>query len=206
MAHAMKSSLFGRRMENTIAKLAAQAVVMQVVNLPDRIQQIGARNRDKLGVCQTTLDEDQAALILTMLNEDWSQNLNDIGHLTHWCETGCCRNERQARSKIKHALQVLLLGAFETPLLYRWKHVEPAAEFTLRGLLVHRVLEHVWRCSLSQQADDPIVDQDVADLDEDNADLSPAEKQKVRATKVLQLLSRQDSVVTWRRCRIRVDV
>ena len=197
MAHAMKSSLHTRRMENIVSKMAAQTVVMQVANLPERIQQSQAKNRDKLGVCQTTLDEDAAELILSMLNEDWSQSLSDLGHLTHWCQAGCCRSERHAKSKMKQALQMLLLDAFETPLLYRWKHVEPASEFTLRGLLVHRVLEHAWRSSLKEHADDAVVDQDVADLDEDNADLSPAEKQKVRATKVLQLLSTPDSIATW---------
>ena len=71
--------------------------------------------------------------------------------------------------------------------------MEPAAEFVLCGLLLYRLLEYAWRACLSDQSDEPVQAAAGPDgLDIDEADLSPAEKQKVRATKVLALLSEQE--------------
>ena len=119
------------------------------------------------------------------------------GRLTHWCEARCCRDVKKLVTRSNVCLELLILQGFEVPLLYRWKHVQPAAEFCLRAMLIHGLLEHTWRLSLSEQSDpysEPV--QELLNYDEDNADLSPAEKQKVRATKVLQLPSGPEAVVT----------
>ena len=200
MAHAMKSSLFSRRLEQLVKKLAAQAEIIPVTTLPTRIRDLQAVNAKKLAVCQSTLSADCVTATLTMLNDDWQQDLSILGKLTHWCQAGCCKNEQTARNKIQAVLEKLLLDTFEVPLLYRWKHVEPAAEFTLRGLLVHRVLEFCWRNCLSEQLDEAVQPGGPDHVDIDEADLSPAEKQKVRATKVLHLLSEPEAPVTWMYC------
>ena len=192
MAHSMQSSLQSKRMETVVGRLAADAHVLPVVHLPEHVKEIIASNARKLAVFQSTLTPEHVELLLRMLNSDWSLSLQELdGRLTHVCKAGCCRDEQHSRSKIKEALSLLILQGFDVPLLYRWKFVQPASEFCLRGLLVHALLPHVWRCSLSDQSDPVALP---VGLDEDDPDLSTAERQKVRATKVLQLLEDDNAV------------
>ncbi|CAE6965067.1 unnamed protein product [Symbiodinium necroappetens] len=198
MAHSMKSALHSRRMAAIAGNLASTVEVYPVATLPQRVTACIARNARKLASCRSYMTEDDVALVLSTLNEDWSLPLSKMkGRLTHWCEAGCCTSLKETRFKVKRCLELLILQGFEVPLLYRWKHVQPAAEFCLRAMLVHGLLEHTWRLSLGEQSD-PYSEprQELLNYDEDNADLSPAEKQKVRATKVLQLLSGPDGVET----------
>eukprot|EP00439_Symbiodinium_sp_Y106_P067384 s684_g11.t1 len=182
-----------------IGNLASTVQVYPVAALPHRITACIARNSRKLASCQSYMTEEDISLVLTTLNECWSLPLSKMnGRLTHWCEARCCRDVKETRYKVKRCLELLILQGFEVPLLYRWKHVQPAAEFCLRAMLIHGLLEHTWRLSLSEQSDpysEPV--QELLNYDEDNADLSPAEKQKVRATKVLQLPSGPEAVANF---------
>ena len=60
------------------------------------------------------------------------------GHLIiHWCLGQCCGSDEEAFEKCVRAFMQLFGKGFPVPLLYRWKHFEPAADYVLKGLLLH---------------------------------------------------------------------
>ena len=98
--------------------------------------------------------------------------------------------------KTREALKATVGKFFDVPLLYRWKHFDPAAQFTLRNLLIHQILMVVWEATMNKVFDEGAIDL-AAFVDADSADLAPAMKQKIRMGKVWQMLSEDGILVTW---------
>ncbi len=196
MAHASRSSLFLHRLDSAIDAVADAVVRHEVVELPSKVQRWKNSNANKISVCSCDLSEEEVDLILSVLNDDWTVDFNKRGgQLQHYCLPGCCASSVETRAKARKALKCTIGSFFAVPLLYRWKHFDPATHFTLRNLLIHGLLRFVWEASMSS-----LFDEDVdlsALIDEDSADLNPATRQKVRMSKVWQLLGEPDTIVTW---------
>ena len=148
----------------------------------------------KLEHCSGFLDEDEQHLIISMLNGSWSDDLSQKAELTHVCSAGCCRDRQESVQKVKKALQIALRMC-ATPLLYRWKHVSPMAEMVLRGLLIHNLWPYVWRECMREKHDVEVEIPETAD----DPNLSPAEAQKIRSAKVLQMLESPDCIASFAR-------
>lgn len=196
MAHASRSSLFRHRLDYAIDAMADLVVRHEVVELPSKVQRWKNSNARKIAVCSCDLSEEQVDLILSVLNDDWAVDLNQRGRqLHHYCLPGCCASSVETRAKVRKALKCTIGSFFDVPLIYRWKHFDPATHFTLRNLLIHGLLRFVWEASMSSMFDEGV---DLTEyIDEDSADLNPAMRQKVRMSKVWQLLGETDTIVTW---------
>ena len=188
MSHAAKPTLFCQRLQNSLAAMAQKAQCIPVMVLPRTTSDAMLANRRKLGLFGSSLDEDQKDLVLCMMNSDWSSPVDEQS-LVHICTPDCCKDEADFRKRMATALHLVYGGFFETPLLYRWKHWEPAAEFAARGMAVHGLLATIWRCCMSEAADQA----DNITIDEDDADGNPAAKQKVRMSKVQKMLDDHDA-------------
>ena len=183
MAHASRSSLFQQRLQNALQVLTQQAQRIPVLVLPASTRAAIQSNRHKLSLCSGDLSEEDFEDTLSLLNGEWSEPLE--GGLVHYCATGCCLDEDTFRKRLRDCLQVLFGRGFSVPLLYRWKHWEPASWYTTRGLLVHGLLPVLWKMARLETADS--VDE-LAALDPDSADMSPALVQQIRSAKVERML------------------
>ena len=135
MAHASKTTLFRSRLANSLDALARQAVRMEVVEVP--LSAKVDQNRAVLNLCSSDLqNSDGQELILSMLNNDWGCPLNN-GSLLHFCKPNCCKTKEDFQFKMRQALEVAFGNIFETPLLYRWKHIDSALAYVIRGLSIH---------------------------------------------------------------------
>ena len=95
------------------------------------------QNRAVLNLCSSDLqNSDGQELILSMLNNDWGCPLNN-GSLLHFCNPNCCKTKEDFQFKMRQALEVAFGNIFETPLLYRWKHIDSALAYVIRGLSIH---------------------------------------------------------------------
>lgn len=196
MAHASKSTSFLQRLDVAIDAVAQQFERRTVVSLPLKVSHIKASNAHKLEICRGDLSDESYQLILTMLNDDWNRPLRqNCGKLTHYCVPGCCASDKACQTKIKAALRASVGSFFDVPLLYRWKHFDPAAQFVLRNIIIHNVMSFVWEASMNKCFDDANVDL-AAFVDADSADLAPAMKQKIRVGKVWTMLSEGNMLVT----------
>ena len=192
MSHASKTSLFQQRLQNALAVFTQRAQRICVGTLPQTTRDAMRNNERKLSLFSTDLSEDQRELILHLLNSDWSIPIEE--GLVHFCAAGCCSDDAEFRRRMATALQAAMGGFFDTPLLYRWKYFDPAAEFTARGLAIHAMLRTVWRWCRSDSAD---VVENLAAQDEDDADLNPAQRQQVRMNKVQIMLDDAAAPVCW---------
>ena len=194
MAHAAQTSLFCRRFEKVLDSLSQNLRVVCVRELPLKVREDMNCNAKKLEHCSGFLDEDEQHLIISMLNGSWSDDLSQKAELTHVCSAGCCRDRQESVQKVKKALQIALRMC-ATPLLYRWKHVSPMAEMVLRGLLIHNLWPYVWRECMREKHDVEVEIPETAD----DPNLSPAEAQKIRSAKVLQMLESPDCIASFAR-------
>lgn len=197
MAHASKSTLFLQRLEVAIEGIANSVVRRPVVEMPQKVSQWKNSNSHMLAICSTDLSEESKELIICMLNDDWSASIKERGRrLSHYCPPGCCESDKACLLKTKAALKATVGTFFDVPLLYRWKHFDPAVHFTLRNLIIHELLMVVWEATMNKSFDDGSQDM-AAYIDADSADMAPAMKQKIRMGKVWQLLSEEGIVVPW---------
>lgn len=91
---------------------------------------------------------------------------------------------------MRSALDATARSLFEVPLLYRWKHWDSAAEYTLRNLMIHGLLCYIWeRCVQNTDQETAYQDQEDNMPDEDSPDVAPAVKQRIRMNKVLRMLT-----------------
>ena len=197
MAHACRSSLFQHRLESAIDSIADSVVRYTVLELPLKVRLWKNANAHKLGICNSDLSEESVEMILSVLNDDWSVPLRErSGKLNHYCPPGCCASDKVCQMKTREALKATVGKFFDVPLLYRWKHFDPAVQFTLRNLLIHQVLMVVWEATMNKVFDEGAIDL-ASFVDADSADLAPAMKQKIRMGKVWQMLSEDGILVTW---------
>ncbi|CAK9110389.1 HMG box domain-containing protein [Durusdinium trenchii] len=148
-------------------------------------------NRTKLSICQSCLSSDEIENILTMFNHDWSVDLrSNCNRIVHFCRAGCCSSDDECHQKCRVALYAAAYRLWDIPLLYRWKHFEPAAEYVLRCLLLHGVLVSAW-AHVCEPGDKEV---NLQAVDEDNPDISPAMRQAVRVNKVLAMLTSPDAI------------
>ncbi|CAE7291626.1 unnamed protein product, partial [Symbiodinium sp. KB8] len=196
MAHVSQSTLFRQRLHAAIKLLAQQAERHEVASLPDTIVAGINDNRKKLSICASDLTDAQQDQLLGMLNHRWSEPLTD-GKLQHWCAPGCCSSLPEMRAKMEEALMSSLGNGFEVPLLYRWKHFEPAVDYTLRNTAMHGLLAHIWPQCMNSKQDDILLEQVV---DDDAPDLDPSIKQQVRLTRVYRLLCQPDTLAKLAQC------
>ena len=196
MAHAVQASLFQHRLETAITTMAESVVRHTVVELPMKVLRWKNANAHKLSICRTDLSDQAVDFILTMLNDDWSALLRDTGKLSHYCPPGCCESERAFRMKIRQAITATLGHFFDVPLLYRWKHFDPAVQFCLRNTIIHGLLSVAWEATMNKAFDDGAVDMSTL-IDADAADLPPAVKQKIRMGKVWNLLNEDGILAPW---------
>ena len=194
MAHASGTSLFRQRLEGGIASLVKAAKRSEVLALPQTTRDAVGRNAKKLKLFSTYLAEDDVDLILSMLNADWAEPMDE--GLVHMCTPDCCTSDMDFQRRMTSALRAAFGGGFEVPLLYRWKGFEAAAEFAARGVGVHGLLLSLWRSCRSDVGD--ITYDNTELLDEDSPDSNPAYKQQVRMSKVQLLLADSVSSVARR--------
>ena len=194
MAHSFSSTLFRQRLDSVLDRLAARAKRRVVAVLPQTVQDYRRKNECKLGLCHCDLTEEEQAELLVVLNNDWDVVCDSDGSLTHWCAPGCCSDERTTKVRVRQVLATSMGRLFACPLLYRWKHMEPALAYCLRNLCIHGLLLSVYAACMSQNNDDQLLQDQILDLD--HPDLSPALKHQVRMGKVLRLLSQPDIIET----------
>ena len=196
MAHASKSTSFLQRLDVAIDSVAKHFVRRTVASLPLKVSHIKASNAHKLEICRGDLSDESCQMILGMLNDDWNRPLRaNCGKLVHYCIPGCCGSDKACQTKMKAALKASVGSFFDVPLLYRWKHFDPAAQFVLRNIIIHNVMSFVWEASMNKSFDDSNIDL-AAFIDADSADLAPAMKQKIRMGKVWTMLSEGNMLVT----------
>ncbi|CAE7224835.1 unnamed protein product, partial [Symbiodinium sp. CCMP2456] len=196
MAHVSQSTLFRQRLHAGIKLLVQQAERHEVASLPDTIVAGINDNRKKLSICASDLTEKQQDLVLCMLNHRWSEPLVD-GKLQHWCAPGCCASVPEMRARLEEALMASLGNGFEVPLLYRWKHFEPAVDYALRNTAMHGLLAHIWPQCMNSKQDDVLLEQV---LDDDAPDLDPSVRQQVRLSRVYRLLCQPDTLSKLAQC------
>lgn len=151
MAHAMQSSNFRQRYDTALDLLASNVDRICVGVLPERVRLSMKQNMSMLQACSHGLTEDDQGFIVSMLNESWLTELPPTGRISHYCHPECCRNTEECNSRMRRTLDLLLGHLFEVPLLYRWKHFEPALHFVARGLAAHSVLCWLWGQCLSNE-------------------------------------------------------
>lgn len=197
MAHASKSTLFAQCLEVAIDSLASAVIRHPLLELPRKVLRWKNSNRHKLHACAMDLSEESVELILSVLNDDWSTSVKQLsGQLNHYCVPGCCSSDLQCRAKTKAALRATVGSFFDVPLLYRWKHWDPATHFVLRNLLIHGVLTFIWEATMNKMFDEESVNV-TQYIDADEADLAPAMQQKIRMGKVWQMLGEDTIIATW---------
>ena len=198
MAHSMKSTLFRQRLDKGLLALVNSTERIQVMSLPRNVSEAVASNRKKLALFCGDLSEEARELVVDMLNDDWGKSYTSLdGHgLIHYCTPYCCRDQASFECRMKDALQHVFAGMFDVPLLYRWKAFDPAAEWTGRGLAIHKLLPILWGWCRTDKADTAPAE-DLCLWDEDSADIAPAMKQQVRMSKAQVLLNDEGSLVSW---------
>ncbi|CAK9027903.1 unnamed protein product [Durusdinium trenchii] len=199
----MQSSNFRQRYDTALDLLASNVDRICVGVLPERVRLSMKQNMSMLQACSHGLTEDDQGFIVSMLNESWLTELPPTGRISHYCHPECCRNTEECNSRMRRTLDLLLGHLFEVPLLYRWKHFEPALHFVARGLAAHSVLCWLWGQCLSNEQLDGEVD-DIATMSEDNPDVAPSLRQKIRVTKVMKLLRDELALVTFAK-GLRID-
>eukprot|EP00439_Symbiodinium_sp_Y106_P065793 s1996_g10.t1 len=117
MAHASGTSLFRQRLEGGIASLVKAAKRSEVLALPQTTRDAVGRNAKKLKLFSTYLAEDDVDLILSMLNADWAEPMDE--GLVHMCTPDCCTSDMDFQRRMTSALRAAFGGGFEVPLLYR---------------------------------------------------------------------------------------
>ena len=191
MSHAMQTNSFKQGMETVLDGYARNAKRSCLLVHSQATQAIRAKNAKKLQLCCYGLKPAEKTLILDMFSADWSEPLTV---LQHTCVAGCCKSDADFRRRLREALRLAFGNEFSTPLLYRWKHWEGAAAYVSRGTALHNMLPRIWSMIHNSEASDLLTM-----WDEDSADLSPAFKQKIRASKVQSLLSSGKAGVAWLR-------
>lgn len=170
-----------------------KATITAVSELPVYVKETLRKNEGKLALCSSDLTSEEKNLMIRMFNEDWSFPFAETDTLTHICSAGCCESTAICRQKIRTCLGACFSRLFECPLLYRWKAVTPACIYTLRGLTFRKLLVYVWQATMSAD-----FDQDFDKMpDIDDADVSPALRQKIRMGKVLDLLQSPETIAPW---------
>ena len=186
LTRAIKSSKF---QDNFIASLdfVADSADRRIVSeLPHHVKRWWNENSGIVRLCLQGLSEDNQETILSVFNDPWCFRPDAwrSSRVVHWCAAGCCPSPAEARKKIREALRLLLEQYPSIPLLYRWKHWEPALNWAIRGTLCNGVLQ----LALSMCTDQNSMSK-VADLDPDSPDLSFALKQEVRLSKSVSFIT-----------------
>ena len=198
--NATKATQFRSRMDNVISTLAQRSRRQLVAALPPSVRELQRRHNDQLLLCSSSMDGDDRALVLQMLNDDWQEPIERSGYLTHLCAPGCCSSENVFKTKMKRCLNILFSSLFSPPLLYRWKGFDEAAEFVTRGLMIKGLLRHIWK-QCQQESSDFISELlEAQAMDEDCPEANPSVRQQIRMRKVMQLLAEPDALATWTQC------
>lgn len=199
MGHAIHASLFRERLEAALEILASKTVRRVVDDLPGHVEEWKEANSVTLETCSS--DIANKSFILTMLNDCWEEPLDQDWKLTHYCTTGCCFSNERCIAKMRQCLAQVFGGLFPLPLLYRWKHFGGACEFVVRGLSIHNMLPKLWQFCLSSKAEE-LSKLDLQAMDEDSPDINPATRQKIRMTKVAELLEEENALDTCQQCHV----
>jgi len=73
----------------------------------------------------------------------WKNQMEGGNTIVHWCGPGCCSSESHCQYRFKEAIDIALGSFPDIPLLYSWKAFEPAANYALRGCLLHQIWPHL---------------------------------------------------------------
>ena len=186
LTRAMKSSKFQDNFENALDMIAERIDRRVVLDLPEHATVWWEENNSMIRLALQGLDEDKQKTILSVFNDPWHFRNNswERGDLVHWCSSNCCPSLAETKAKTREALRILLQEYPAIPLLYRWKHWEPALNWAIRGTLCYGVLQ----LALSMCANQDSISK-CQDLDPDSPDLSFALKQEVRLTKSVSFLT-----------------
>jgi len=104
------------------------------------------KNTSKLSLCDADLSPELSTMVLRFYNHDW-----DLPDWYHWCLPGCCEDSDEKSSERGYEILSAATCKFaDTPLLYRWKHFEPASSHALRGLYLHGVLPRTFAMTLDK--------------------------------------------------------
>jgi len=198
LTRAMKSSKFQDNFEKALAGIAERIDRRVVPELPSSVKTWWENNGALVKMALSGLPPESQEIILAVFNDPWRFDPNTWrdGCFVHWCTAGCCPSAAEAKVKTREALRRLCEDYPAIPLLYRWKHWEPALNWAIRGTFCNGVLQY----ALSMCSDESSVAK-FADLDPDSPDLSFSLKQEVRLTKSVAFLTsdsiRQDLGVSF---------
>lgn len=186
LTRAMKSGKFQDNFDKALNAIAQGMDRRVVCELPGYVVKWWEEEGDTVRVALEGLKQESQDLILSVFNDPWrfDHRTWPRGKFVHWCSTGCCASSSDAEAKAREALRLLLQQFPAVPLLYRWKHWEPALHWAIRGTMCNGVLQF----ALSMCADESSVAK-FADLDPDSPDLSFAVKQEVRLSKSVSFLT-----------------
>lgn len=197
MCHTQNTTKFQNRLEMFFDHIVANLDLRVVGQLPDSVVRNIEVNRKLLDLCSSSLTADQVDAVLAFFNDKWSGDMPGF-RIVHWCSPGCCENEIAAAEKCKTYLELLLGRLPNVPLLYRWKNFEPAVEYAFRGIVLHKLMVVAFSYIMGYSSPDPdhVSNDDLVLLDADDADLNPAERQRVRMCKTFKYFAAPDCLVT----------
>ena len=186
LTRAMKSSKFQDNFDKALSGIAERTERRIVQELPSYVKTWWDENQVLVDMALAGLSAEHKKLILSVFNEPWRFDPNTWreGKFTHWCPPGCCTSAEDANAKTRQALRLLSQGYPAIPLLYRWKHWEPALNWAIRGTLCNGILQY----ALSMCCDETSMAK-FSQIDPDSPDLSFALKQEVRLTKSVSFLT-----------------
>ena len=188
LAHLLES---GRTMEDFRKKVAAlvelKFVYKRVCQMPAEAGRwhAWARRTMEYSMAAGDLDEAQMLSVLSFANGDW-KNKDEFVHYCceEHCTFQCRRDENRALATAKEISLMVVGSGTNVPLLYRWKGFEKTNGYVLRASRFHGLLlqsfEKLWPRAQRQAAAGRLRP------DGDIAELSYADRQKVRASAVLQ--------------------
>ncbi len=155
-------------------------------------------NRCILDVCGADLSQREKENLLLFFNHSWKKPMEG-NTIVHWCGPGCCTTASHCQERFKEAVDIALGSFPDIPLLYRWKAFEPAANYALRGCLLHQIWPHLLGAAV-RDVDEKEKKHAQESLADDSADATPAVRQQVRLLKTAKLFREDGADATCLHC------
>ena len=195
LTHLFESSVFVDKMEAALLNIVKQLEWNRCMELPDACKTWRSRNLALLlrAHCDLLDSMDIYAEYLQFFNGNWLLTLR----LVHWCLPGCCASREEAINKAMKLLRATLLRFPSVPLLYRWKHFDPALAWLARNKGLHGLLLAVMRTSLSKM---PVIN--TGDHGSDDENMPFALKHATRGERSVRLLMRSSIMSDTAMCTL----
>lgn len=145
LAHLFESSAFKKRFRAALNHVLLEKFdfVKLVGPMPENARRWQEVRANFLREFAAGVHPAKIAALLMIDNGDMTSD-----RFVHIC-LGCCDSKMAAFEKMYAVLLAVLIRGYPVPLLYRWKHYEPAKGYLARGLGLHNVLRQVMDCMKS---------------------------------------------------------